>query len=74
MTPLPFDRLEQDYERLAEAVDTAGPANEALFLAKLVLVMAHRAGEGLDFADCVAVALEDLPDGDADAPDRGDGA
>ncbi|MBN8943241.1 MAG: hypothetical protein J0H01_27295 [Rhizobiales bacterium] len=58
--PLPFARLEQVYEQLAEAIDRAGEANEALFLTKLVMVMAQRAGEGLDFADCVKVAGEDL--------------
>lgn len=58
--PLPFARLETVYEQLAEAIDRAGEANEALFLTKLVMVMAQRAGEGLDFADCLAVAGKDL--------------
>ena len=57
---LPFEDLERVYEQLAAAIDRAGEANEALFLAKLVMVMAHRAGGGLDFAACVATALENL--------------
>ncbi|QCI67723.1 hypothetical protein [Phreatobacter stygius] len=64
--PLPFDKLEQVYERLAEAIDQVGEANEAVFLAKLVMVLAHRAGEAVDFADCLKVAAEDLEK----APDR----
>lgn len=66
--PLPFDRLEHVYEQLAGALDRAGPQAEALFLTKLVLVLAHRAGEGVDFADCVEVALRDLA---AQRDDRG---
>jgi len=62
---LPFEDLERVYEQLAAAIDRAGQANEALFLAKLVMVMAHRAGGGLDFAACVATALDSL-DGDAE--------
>jgi hypothetical protein len=58
--PLPFEALERVYEQLAAAIDRAGEANEALFLTKLVMVMAHRAGEGLDFDGCVATALENL--------------
>jgi hypothetical protein len=59
-TPLPFEALEQVYEQLAAALDRAGEANEALFLTKLVMVMAHRAGDVLDFEACVALALGDL--------------
>lgn len=58
--PLPFERLEQVYEALAAAIDRAGADKEALFLAKLALVLAQRAGEGVDFDDCVTVALRDL--------------
>ena len=45
MTPMPFEHLEQVYEQLAEAIDRAGPANEALFLTKLALTLAHRLGD-----------------------------
>lgn len=47
-TPLPFEALERVYDQLAAAIDRAGEANEALFLTKLVMVMAHRAGDVLD--------------------------
>ncbi len=56
-TPLPFEALERVYDQLAAAIDRAGEANEALFLTKLVMVMAHRAGDVLDFEACVAAAL-----------------
>jgi hypothetical protein len=58
--PLAFEALERVYDQLAAAIDQAGEAHEALFLTKLVMVMAHRAGEGLDFGGCVATALENL--------------
>jgi len=58
--PLPFEALERVYEQLAAAIDHAGEAHQALFLAKLVMVMAHRAGESLDFDACIATALENL--------------
>jgi hypothetical protein len=56
--PLPFEDMEQVYDRLAAAIDQAGPEREALFLTRLVLVLAHRAGEGVDFDACIAVALD----------------
>lgn len=58
--PLPFETLEAVYETLASGIDRAGEAHEAVFLAKLALVLAHRAGAGVDFADCVETALRDL--------------
>ncbi|MGL4290547.1 MAG: hypothetical protein ACRCVA_29620 [Phreatobacter sp.] len=58
--PLPFAKLEMVYERLAVAIDQVGATHEALFLTKLVMVMAQRAGETLDFADCLTVAARDL--------------
>ncbi|MCZ8317125.1 hypothetical protein [Phreatobacter sp.] len=58
--PLPFEAMERLYEDLADAVDRAGPAQEAVFLTKLVMVMAHRAGDTLDFESCLAAALGNL--------------
>ena len=58
--PLPFEALEAVNETLASGIDRAGEAHEAVFLAKLALVLAHRAGAGVDFADCVETALRDL--------------
>jgi hypothetical protein len=58
--PLAFEALEAVYETLASGIDRAGASHEAVFLAKLALVLAHRAGAGVDFADCVETALRDL--------------
>jgi hypothetical protein len=51
--------LEALWERLAEAVDAAGPRHEALFLAKLALLL----GRELDLPRVealIATALRDL--------------
>ncbi len=45
MTTLPFADLEAAYETLARAIDAAGPEKEALFLARLALVLAHEGGD-----------------------------
>lgn len=58
--PLAFEALEAVYETLASGIDRAGEARESVFLAKLALVLAHRAGAGVDFTDCVETALRDL--------------
>lgn len=58
--PLAFEALEAVYETLADGIDRAGVSHEAVFLTKLALILAHRAGAGLDFADCVETALRDL--------------
>lgn len=58
--PLAFEALEAVYETLAGGIDRAGATHEAVFLTKLALVLAHRAGAGVDFADCVETALRDL--------------
>jgi hypothetical protein len=59
--PAAFDDLEQAYEALAVAIDQAGPQHEAVFLAKLSLVLAERLRSAADFEACIAVALCDLP-------------
>jgi hypothetical protein len=56
-----FDDLERAYEALAVAIDQAGPQHEAVFLAKLALVLAERLRSAADFDACVAAALRDLP-------------
>ncbi len=61
---LPFDDLERAYERLALAIDTAGPEREALFLARLALVLAHRLPSYAVFDQAVSVALDDALLGD----------
>jgi hypothetical protein len=60
MSQMPFDDLESAYETLATAIDTAGEQKEALFLARLALVLAHEIGDIAAFRKAVANALEDL--------------
>ncbi len=57
---MPFDDLERAYEMLAQAIDRAGPEHEALFLARLALVLAHRVGRVDVFEQAVDMALEDV--------------
>ena len=45
---------------LATAIDTAGEEKEALFLARLALLLAHEIGDIAIFKKAVATALEDL--------------
>lgn len=46
MSTLPFPELEHLYDELAAAIDTAGPDHASVFLAKLVMSMAHEWGDG----------------------------
>lgn len=62
MSGMQFSDLEIAYERLAEAIDRAGPANEALFLARLVILQAQRGGDLALFLGAVEAALQNLPD------------
>jgi hypothetical protein len=55
-----FDDLERAYETLAVAIDQAGPEQEAVFLAKLALVLAERLKSPTDFEACITIALADL--------------
>ena len=61
MTAMDFEDLEQVYAALAAAIDRAGPENEALFLAKLALALAHRLGDRAAAKAAIAEALLDLP-------------
>ncbi len=60
MSQMPFDALESAYETLATAIDSAGEQKEALFLARLALLLAHELGDVAAFRQAVATALEDL--------------
>jgi hypothetical protein len=60
MSQMPFDALESAYESLATAIDSAGEQKEALFLAKLALLLAHELGDVAAFRKAMATALEDL--------------
>jgi hypothetical protein len=65
VTAMAFSDLEQAYERLALAIDEVGPANEAVFLTKLILSLAHRMPDLGVFDECLAIARTDLPQCDA---------
>jgi hypothetical protein len=61
MSQMPFDDLEDAYEALALAIDTAGEQREALFLTRLALVLAHELGDIAAFKRAIQTALEDMP-------------
>ena len=52
--------LEQVYDALATAIDTAGPGKSELFLVKLALLNANALGDAAVFEAQVAAALKDL--------------
>lgn len=52
--------LEQVYDRLATAIDEAGPEKSELFLVKLALLNAKAMGQPDLFATQVEAALKDL--------------
>jgi hypothetical protein len=52
--------LEQVYDALATAIDTAGPEKSELFLVKLALLNANALGDADGFKAQIAAALKDL--------------
>ena len=58
--PLVESDLDIIWERLAEAIDQAGPERETLFLAKLALLVASELGNGRRTEELVEAALRDL--------------
>lgn len=54
--------LENTYATLALAIDKVGEENSALFLAKLVMLLAHKNGDAADVERCIAQAAASLPD------------
>jgi len=52
--------LEQVYDRLATAIDQAGPEKSELFLVKLALLNAKALGQPEIFENQMALALKDL--------------
>ena len=60
MPELSTAQLESVYDTLAQAIDTAGPQQAELFLTKLCLLLANRAGSDGAFAQDVNTALNDL--------------
>jgi hypothetical protein len=58
---LAVEDLEAVWERLAEAIDRAGPEREALFLSKLAVLLADALGDRTRVERLIEAALEDLP-------------
>ena len=58
--PLAFNELEQVYELMARAIDEAGEGNEALFLSKLGITLAHRLGDLDAVREAIDVAARGL--------------
>jgi hypothetical protein len=52
--------LEQVYDRLATAIDQAGPEKSELFLVKLALLNAKALGQPEIFENQIVLALKDL--------------
>ena len=57
---MPFSDLERVYERLATAIDHAGPEKSEVFLAKVVLLLASGAGEAEGVLAIIDDALKEL--------------
>ena len=57
---LPIAGLEQVYDRLASAIDQAGPDRSELFLVKLALLNANALGDANLFDAHLQAALKDL--------------
>ena len=57
---LPVEALETLWERLAEAIDRAGPERDRLMLAKLALLFADALGDPARAAALIQSASEDL--------------
>jgi hypothetical protein len=64
MSTMPFEDLESAYETLALAIDTAGAQREALFLARLVLLLGHEVGDITRFRNAIEAALAGLEQSD----------
>jgi hypothetical protein len=57
---LAVEDLEAVWERLAEALDRAGPEREALFLSKLAVLLADALGDRARVERLIEAALEDI--------------
>jgi Protein of unknown function (DUF2783) len=58
--PLTFADTEAVYERLAAAIDEAGPEKSDVFLAKLALVLAQHIGQTDVAISAIETCLKDL--------------
>ncbi len=57
---LSFEDIEKVYDLLATAIDAAGPEKEALFLAKLCLILAHESRDLATVEAAIESAKADL--------------
>jgi transcriptional regulator NrdR family protein len=60
MSELAFEDLELVYEKMAVAIDQAGPQQERLFLAKLALALAQACGDRAVVENCIKMALQNI--------------
>jgi hypothetical protein len=60
MSTLTFNELEQVYESVALAIDTAGAEKRDVFLAKLVLLLARDIGNQAHVLSAIEDCLKDL--------------
>lgn len=60
--PLAFNELEQVYDLMAQVIDEAGEENEALFLSKLAITLAHRLGDLDAVREAIGIAGRGLAD------------
>jgi hypothetical protein len=58
---LPIDDLETLWERLADAIDAAGPEKSPLLLAKLALLMGNEIGDPATVNRLIEAAQRDMP-------------
>ena len=61
MSTLTFEQLETLYDELATAIDRAGPEQESVFLAKLVVSMAQEFGQAGRITALIRQCLEEPP-------------
>jgi hypothetical protein len=57
-----FEEIEKMYDALAEAIDRAGPANEALLLTRLALLLGEQLGDSKVFQKCLSASANDPPE------------
>ena len=57
---LSTEASERLYDALAEAIDRAGPENEALFLTKLALLLANQLSSESTVVNAIGVAISEL--------------
>ena len=53
---LVFQDLERVYDLIAQAIDSVGPENEALFLSKLCLTLAHNVSDVAIIEEAIGIA------------------